>query len=362
MFISFVIPTRHRHDELAYTLGQLEMLDLEDLGGRCELIVVDNGSDSPMDLAGSLANGIEVRQVNLNENRGAGARNIGAEHARGEWVIMLDDDSNLCPGDIGGFLAQVQEGISAIGGEIYLPDGSHEAGGLPEVVVGCGCAFRRDVFLDVGGYDSSFGYYAEEYDLCAKMIAAGYRVEHTRAIRFEHRKSSVGRDMDQILYRLVRNNGWVIRRYAPEVLVECMLDTMKKRYEQIALKVGAIRGFEKGLLELSQTIEEQTRSPLCANRWDRFVGVEALRGGLGACLLERSPEHISIVGPAQGKGLEYIRSEIESLGIKIDASAGQGVEVIGTLSPGPMLDAQRAFPRAVSPWYLSDSLQMGVQQ
>ena len=154
MHISFVIPTRNRQHELAYTLEQLERLSLHDLGGGSEVVVVDNGSDRVMELPRKLSNGIRVTATQLGENRGTGARNIGAEHARGDWVIMLDDDSNLCQGPVGEYLSNVDTQVAAVGGEIILPSGQHESGGLPEVIVGCGCAIRREVFLNVGGTTS----------------------------------------------------------------------------------------------------------------------------------------------------------------------------------------------------------------
>src|SRR5258706_488360 len=81
---------------------------------------------------------------------------------------------------------------------------------------GGGVAIRRDAFLDLGGYDPSFGYYAEEYDLAARMLLAGFRIQFDRWFRVEHHKVWLNRSMDTILAHLVRNNGWVAQRYAPD--------------------------------------------------------------------------------------------------------------------------------------------------
>ncbi|MEX0876456.1 MAG: glycosyltransferase family A protein, partial [Phycisphaerales bacterium] len=301
MRISFVIPTRDRVQELAYTLSRLGSLDASDLGDA-ELIVVDNDSRDPSDLPDTLSNGIPVTHVPLNENRGTAARNIAVRHARGEWVIMLDDDSHLCPGPTGAYLAGVNQRTAAVGGEILLPDGSHEAGGLPEVFIGCGCAIRRAAFLEAGGYDESFRYYAEEYDLCAKLIARGHRVTHTRALRFEHRKVAAGRDMDNILYRLVRNNGWVIQRYAPEHLRPAAMDEMTARYRLIAGAEGAMEGYGLGLDELERTLHAQPPHALTESHWERFIGGAALREGLIPQLKIAPPGPVAIIGPSNGKG------------------------------------------------------------
>lgn len=357
MYISFVIPTRNRRQTLGYTLEQLERLSPDDLGGQSEVLIVDNGSDVVMSVPQQLRNGIRVSMIQLGENLGAGARNVGAEHARGDWVIMLDDDSNLCPGAVGAYLSNVDARVAAVGGEILLPTGQHESGGLPEVIVGCGCAIRRELFLEVGGYDANFGYYAEEYDLCAKLIAAGHSITHTMAIRFEHRKCAVGRNMDEILYRLVRNNGWVIQRHAPSDQRDDALAELYARYKQIAINEHAVVGYRRGCEELEQTIEAQRSSPLSIEEWDRFVGNAALRTTLLNTRQFQDAKSVSVVGPARGKGLGQICSALESLGCVLDTTnLSESVQVIGTLSPGPMLDAKIAYPEAIWPWMIEDQL------
>lgn len=368
MLISFVIPTRNRRHELEHTLAQLQKLDLKDLCGDAEIVVIDNDSDVMCELPSRLGNGLELTLVALGSNIGAGARNIGAEHARGDWVIMLDDDSNLRPCRVGDYLLEVDQSIGAIGGEIFLPDGSHEAGGLPEVVVGCGCALRREAFLGVGGYDATFGYYAEEYDLCAKLIAEGYAIRHTRALQFEHRKCSSGRDMNEILYRLVRNNGWVIQRYAPEEYRCDAITEMFGRYEQIAMIEDASAGYQRGCEELESTLESQVRSPLSVFDWERFTGCDATRGVLGEALDHLPSGEVSVVGPLRGKGLGQILNTIKRSGKSIvmpkrsseddsaDFESAESIQVIGTLSPGPILDAQIRFPRAICPWNIESGM------
>jgi GT2 family glycosyltransferase len=356
MLISFVIPTRNRSSELGFTLGQLEKLDIEDLGGQSEVVIVDNGSNTSVDLPAELSNGIRVIRVGLNENIGAGARNIGVAHAGGQWIIMLDDDSNLLPGPVGAYLSGLEPSIGAVGGEIFLPGGRHEAGGLPEVIVGCGCAIRRDVFLEIGGYDARFGYYAEEYDLCAKLISNGYRIKHTDALGFIHRKCATGRDMDEILFRLVRNNGWVIQRYAPDDLLDDALTEMKNRYKLIADNEQAIEGYLRGIDELNRTMDDQDRVALGIIEWERFVGLSAMRISIEPMLQEHASGRAVIVGPARGKGLRQIRGVIESCGITIidDGGDANDLRVIGSLSPGPMLDARNAYPDAICPWMIEE--------
>ena len=351
MNISFVMPTRDRTQELAYSLGELGKIDSSQLGEYPELILVDNGSRLPPDVPTELANGIQIILIRLETNLGAGARNIGVERAKGDWIIMLDDDSHLCTSSQIQYLDSLDSHVGAVGGEIWLSDGTHEAGGLPEVVIGCGCAFRRELFLEIGGYDDRFGYYAEEYDLCAKMIAAGYEVRHSKSLQFEHRKSTTGRRMDEILYRLVRNNGWVIERYAPDRYREHAMSKMIERYQFIADRERAQDGFKRGAHELYQTLDQQSRTPMNEEQWDRFTGAHAVRQTLDLLHQRDGLRKLSVVGQSWGKGRETILRIAREMGFEI-GDAGQ--PIVGTLSPGPMLDTKKAFEQAIACWSLDE--------
>ena len=142
--ISYLLPTRNRPGTLRVTLdalGRLPAADHEPAGGG-QVVVVDNASEPAVTVPEKLANGLAVVLVRLEENLGASARNAGARAARGEWVVMLDDDSH--PLDTGHVtvLTQAPSDVVAVGAEIRLPGGLREVGGLPEVIVGCGAAVR----------------------------------------------------------------------------------------------------------------------------------------------------------------------------------------------------------------------------
>jgi len=352
--ISAIIPTRDRPDELRATLGHLIRFVEGGLGGpgidreNFEIIVVDNASTTEASAACEDITdgcGLNIRFIRLDENLGAAARNTGAQEANGDWLLMLDDDSVPLACDLHGVLGRAPADIAAIGGEIILPDGSHESGGMPEVIIGCGCAVRREAFLSVGGYDPSFGFYVEEYDLCAKLIVSGSRIVHTRALKFEHRKVTAGRNFSQILRRLVRNNAWYIARYAPDDAVEREHQAIVERYRGIAKKEAVLPGFERGMLEAASKMADQPRLALTDEQWSRLTGRGAVRRGLEA-LDDQSLDRVRLVHP--GKGEDVIRSELAARGITIDERAESAC--IGTLSPGPVLDAMDAEPDAITLW------------
>jgi hypothetical protein len=198
----------------------------------------------------------------------------------------------------------------------------------------------------------TFDYYAEEYDLCARLLMAGWRVVHDWRFRVRHEKVACGRDMNRILHRLVRNNGWVIQRYAPPSQREDAMREMLKRYRRIAGKEHAEVGYEQGLNALTDSQAQQPARPLAPALWDRFTGRAAAAAALTA---EDALRGASVALVDLGKHAELIASVLrEDLGCRLVDEGEADWAVIGTLSPGPMMDAYRRRqpgPRPVlHPW------------
>lgn len=356
--ISYVIPTRNRPERLVETLGRIGELPDHDAIGGAEVIVVDNASDRPAEPPDRLANGIAVTLVERAENEGAASRNVGVARAseRSEWIVMLDDDS--FPIDLGFIprLLRTPPETAAVSADIFLPiTGRREMGGLPSVFIGCGVAIRRTVFLELGGYDPAFNYYVEEYDLAARMLMRGLRVEFDRWFRVEHHKDPAGRDFNTIVARLVRNNGWVMRRYAPESRLPEIWRDLLDRYAHIAEREGARPGYERGLVELEATAHAQPRTPMTESQFDEFMGLTQAREAMSRAAAEgvRSGAVVD-----EGKHAWAVRRAMRDAGIKeCPLDEHPDALIVGTMSPGPMLDAcerrralSSAGPRIVAPW------------
>ena len=146
--------------------------------------------------------------------------------------------------------------------------------------------------------------------------------------------------MDRILRRLVRNNGVVIHRYAPDGERDWLLEQTLVRYRSIAEKERATQGYEVGARELTEALDRERRTPMDEARWRRFTGEAAARSG--ADRLAASPT----VGPvwvgARGKHDWAIERALRAAGIEtVDRADRAGTIVVGTLSPGPAIDATR---------------------
>lgn len=351
--ISYILPTHNRPDRLERTLAQINKLNAEDLApiGGGEIVIVDNASDSTIKVPQTLPNGLPIKLVCLEKNMAAASRNIAAQNASGDWLIMLDDDSYPLDSGFVDVLLNAPSDIAAIGADIRLPCGKREAGGLPEVIIGCGAAIRRDAFLAVGGYEESFHYYVEEYDLCAKLLLAGYRVIHDLRFRIMHEKVSAGRDMNVILKHLVRNNGWVSQRYAPE---DCLANELREtivRYGQIAKKESAEPGYLQGIKELFSTLSDQPRQPMSDELFDRFTGISHVRNSLENLQLADSNIKIALVN--KGKNCWAVEKVLNEIGAQvIENECDADLLMIATLSPGPMLDAWQSCSNSSKPAHI----------
>lgn len=352
--ISYVLPTRNRPERLAQTLEAIGRLPAHDRVGGAEVIVVDNASEGRPTVKPRLPNDIEVMLIRRDRNEGAAARNAGVMAASPDstWIVMLDDDSHPLDTGFMRALATAPLDVAAITADIRLPaSGRREAGGLPEVPVGCGVAYRRDVYERLGGYDQTFDYYVEEYDLAARLLLAGYRVAHDPWFRVAHHKIDTGRDFSRIIARLVRNNGWVTQRYAPEHGRRDELRTMRRRYRRIAIKENAVEGYAQGIVELRGTIGRQARTPMPQALHDRFTGLAAARLALQAA----GPlSGAAIVG--EGKNAWVIRRAMRERGISEVGIDHAEALIIGTMSPGPMADVlerlscEPNIPPVIAPW------------
>ncbi|WP_245966554.1 glycosyltransferase family 2 protein [Sphaerisporangium album] len=196
--VTVVVATRDRLHGLARSLPHHD--------GR--VIVVDNGSaDGSPAMVRRRFPHVEV--VELGENRGATARNLGVHLARTPYVAFADDDSWWAPGALGRaadlFDAHPRLGLLAarvLVGPEERPDPICARmarsplpvePGLPgRSVLGflaCGVVVRRDAFLASGGFDDVIFFLGEEERLAADMAAAGWGLCYVPGVVAHHHPS-----------------------------------------------------------------------------------------------------------------------------------------------------------------------------
>ena len=89
--ISVIIPTYNRAGILNRAIQSVFNQTFRDF----ELIVVDDGSTD--DTARSVASLPSIKYLSQNHSGVSKARNLGIEHARGEWLAFLDSDDKWLP-------------------------------------------------------------------------------------------------------------------------------------------------------------------------------------------------------------------------------------------------------------------------
>ena len=357
--VSYITCTRNRREELTRTILTLDALH-KDAPNDAEFVIADNASDEP--ITDWLPDtGMAVRVVRLDTNKAAAARNDAAETAEHDWLVMLDDDS--APKGLGHLqaIARAGERTAALMADITLPDGSRERGGLPEVLVGCGAAVRRSAYLDVGGYDPSFHFAAEEPDLCAKLISAGWHLEFDPWFRVLHHKTPANRDLNRMLRLLTRNQGVIIERTTPDADRQFLRNDHIRRCHWIAAKENALDGFAQGLAEFRAMRSGIDRRPMTQAHFDRFVGLHHAREAMRYAM-ETHPFDTACLSH-EGKHAWAVRRAIEETGATIiDSPLHADRLVVATLSPGPMLDALADLYsvgmgyRTIAPWTKAPSI------
>lgn len=212
--LSVVIPTLDGRPLLAECLEGLARQDYA--RDSVEVVVVDNGSgDGTVEWLRQRHPGVRV--LALETNLGfAEPCNRGAQAASGEWLALLNNDAIPEPGFLSALVrGAAGDGVAAVGGRILSADGAdvefgggglnvfgfgfqhsswqadfHETPAGAEMPFACGGAMlaRRDVFLDLGGFDGDYFAYYEDVDLGWRLNLAGHRVVYAPEARVRHRR------------------------------------------------------------------------------------------------------------------------------------------------------------------------------
>ncbi|HUX66792.1 MAG TPA: glycosyltransferase family 2 protein [Terriglobales bacterium] len=284
--LSIVIPSWNGRELLQRFLPSVMVA-----AGESEVVISDDGSSDGT--AAWLEQAYpQARCVASAANRGfAPAAHAGIEAARGEIVVLLNNDLEVAPDCLGAVAEWFEDGTLfgvtfraydlpertfATGGKLgrwrrgfWETWRNYEAGaggGRDEsfMLVGGFCAFRRQAYLEMGGLDPIFApYYSEDLDLSYRARKRGWRLGYEpRAKVYHARSSSVNRhrgrfrrqaviERNRLLFHWRNLDGGRLARHllwAHALLAQNLLKgnwAYHAGYAQALARVGAVRRFRR---------------------------------------------------------------------------------------------------------------------
>ncbi|NDU75330.1 glycosyltransferase [Actinomadura sp. DSM 109109] len=224
--VTIVVATRDRAPELRRSLRR----------HTAPVIVADNAS---RDGTAAVAEESGATVLRLPANRGAAARNAGAQLAASRYVAFADDDSWWAPGSLerAARILDAHPRTALLAAKVLVGERERvdpvsaamarsplgRPGGLPGPAIlgflACSVVMRRDAFLDAGGFSDVLHFGGEEELLALDLAAAGWGLAYVPDLVVHHHPSAAGRDPAARRRRQARNRvltAW-LRRPLPAV-------------------------------------------------------------------------------------------------------------------------------------------------
>ncbi len=230
-FVSVIVPAYNCRSTIEKCVQSLKALDYPNY----EILIMDDGST---DGTGKYLDTVEGIRVMHLENGGPGrARNIGLEHARGEYVAFTDAD---CVVDRDWLRALMQgfkkDDVVGVGGDQQSPAdetrfgkrvngflktigfvGSYvKRGGKSHRRVAhnptCNVAYKKEAIKEVGGFNEAL-WPGEDVELDYCLARKGYRFLYTPdAVVCHYRPRTLGA-FSRMMYRYGWAQAYLVRKY-----------------------------------------------------------------------------------------------------------------------------------------------------
>lgn len=222
-----------------------------------EIIVIDNYSKDGT--TNYLSNYECIIKVNKQRHNFSESNNQGARLAQGQYLLFLNNDTQILPGLVNEMVTtmETQKGCAVVGCHLRLmdnPQRTQHAGvmfteeyipyelglplsfGVPEIApndprirevrevpsVTAACMLiKKDVFIEVGGFDENYQNGWEDTDLVLKVRELGHKVYYTGRTSALHKhfgSRDRGRFEHENQNRKRYENIWVMTGRAKEIL------------------------------------------------------------------------------------------------------------------------------------------------
>jgi N-acetylglucosaminyl-diphospho-decaprenol L-rhamnosyltransferase len=216
VLLSYCVVNTNGRDFLLACLEAIERTTPSDL--EHEVLVLDNASD---DGSADAVRGLDrdIRLIALDRRAGKAENDSRLlREARGEYCLLLNEDSELEPGAVAALLGALQSDrdAAAAGAQLLAPDGREvpcawrlpsadtalagafflhrrftvESGGAGTRPVGwvqsSAMLVRREAAEQVGWLDPDFFVYSDETDFCKRLHDSGWKILYVPAARAVH--------------------------------------------------------------------------------------------------------------------------------------------------------------------------------
>lgn len=230
--VSVVIPV---HNKFSVSYNCLASLLLAPNKASFEVIIVDDGSDDRTTEIKTLVKGIKYIR-NESAQGFVKACNLGAKQARGRYIVMLNNDTEVSAGWLDELLNVFTsfDGVGLAGAKLIYPNGTlQEAGGIVwsngqpvnygrngnakdprynyvrqvDYISGACIMLPTWLWNELGGFDEDYApAYYEDTDLCFRVRDKGYKTVYTpfsEVVHFEGMSSGTSTDSGMKKYQLI---------------------------------------------------------------------------------------------------------------------------------------------------------------
>lgn len=244
-----------------------------------EILVIDDGST---DNSASIIEKYNVKLIKHETNKGlAEARNTGIKNASGDILIFVDVDAYADPKLIESLLeGYSNEKVAGVGGQgiesniqnVYdLWRKLHASQSSGDKIIknggtlwGLSSSFKRNVLIEVGGFDPFYKTNAEDVDIGIRIKNKGYHLVYMPAAKVYHQRTDNFKTLRNLVYRCwywgettQRRNGEkafnVFRAHVRACVSNLLINTQSDLFRQENFKLAFIN-LVMFLTELKATI------------------------------------------------------------------------------------------------------------
>ncbi|PJA98317.1 MAG: hypothetical protein CO128_07895 [Ignavibacteriales bacterium CG_4_9_14_3_um_filter_30_11] len=177
--VSINILSHNRKNCLKQTLNKVFEQNYKNI----EVIVVDNNSnDGSVEMIEKEFNNVEV--IYLEKNIGASALNISFKKSKGEYILILDDDSYPIANTIEEGLMSFKQknNIKIVSFNIFNTNTNRSQTDYfienELSFIGCGVMIKNDLLKMLNGFSEHYFIYHNELDLSIRTLNLGFKIKY----------------------------------------------------------------------------------------------------------------------------------------------------------------------------------------